>query len=79
MNDHVVATEKDIEVVVDGIVNVLKIVPKQLMEVHCGISPLEYEDYISTGTETIYEIPYHFLQITKNVVVQVSYKTVIAT
>lgn len=71
MNDFVVVTEKKIEAVMEGVLGALKKVPRQVMEVHCGISPLEYEDYIPFGEETVYEIPYHFLQTTRDIQVEV--------
>lgn len=72
MNDYVVKTHRNIEQVMEGVHQKLRELPRQLMEIHCGISPLEYEDYIPSGGDTLYEIPYNFLLTTTNIKVQVS-------
>lgn len=71
MNDYVVKSERNIEEVLQGVRRKLGELPRQLMELHCGISPLEYEDYVPAGVETVYEIPYNYLATTTDLKVQV--------
>lgn len=72
MNDYVSITERSIENVAEGVYGKLKDIPRQIMELHCGINQLEYEDYVTPNQVTLYELPYFFLQSARDIRVQVT-------